>query len=86
MPNYNLLVLGLYEIMQVEAVRAALTDKEEMVLYSGHNAPRTESVALLLSKAQKAPIGWEARGQGLSQHPSERRGRMNVVAMLCSNK
>ena len=65
MHNYNLVVLGLCETRWKQSGQLRLTTGE-MVLYSGHeesNAPHTEGVALLLTKeAQKALIGWEARG------------------------
>ena len=65
MHNYNLVVLGLCETRWKQSGQLRLTTGE-MVLYSGHeesNAPHTEGVALLLKKeAQKALIGWEARG------------------------
>ena len=57
-----------------------------MVLYSGHeesSAPRTEGVALMLTKeAQKALIGWEARGPRFitaSFRTVRKNIRMNVV-------
>lgn len=65
MYNYNLVLLGLCETRWKQSGQLRLTTGK-MVLYSGHeesSAPHTEGVALLLVKeAQKALIGWEARG------------------------
>ena len=65
MHNCKLLLLGLCETRWKQSGQLRLTTGE-MVLYSGHeenSAPHTEGVALLLTEeAQKALIGWEARG------------------------
>ena len=83
--NYNLVVLGLCETRWKQSGQLRLTTGE-MVLYSGHeesNAPHTEGVALLLTKeAQKALIGWEARGPRFitaSFRTVRKKIRMNVV-------
>ena len=85
MRNYNLVVLGLCATKWKQSGQLRLTTGK-MVLYFGHeehNAPRTEGVALLLSKeAQKALIGWDARGPRFitASFRTERKNiRMNVV-------
>ena len=58
MRRFNLAVLGLCETRWTQSGQLRLTTGE-MLLYSGHE----EDVGLLLRKeAQKALIGWEARG------------------------
>ncbi|KAJ7393817.1 hypothetical protein OS493_003483 [Desmophyllum pertusum] len=71
MCNYNLVVRELCEIMQVEAVRAAATDKDEMVL---------------LKVAQKAPIGEKLEDQGFITASFRTERKNECSAMLCSNK
>ena len=85
MHNYNLVVLGLCETRWKQSGQLRRTTGE-MVLYSGHeesNAPHMEGVALLLTKeAQKALIGWEARGPRFitaSFRTARKNIRMNVV-------
>ena len=85
MHNYNLMVLGIFETRWKQSGQLRLTTGE-MVLYSGHeesNSPHTEVVALLLMKeAQKALIGWEARGPRFitaSFRTVRKNIRMNVV-------
>ena len=85
MPNYNLVLLGLCENRWKQSGQLQLTTGE-MVLYSGHeenSAPHSEGVALLLTvEAQKALIGWEARGPRFitaSFRTVRKNIRMNVV-------
>ena len=63
--RFNLALLGLCETRWTQSGRLRLTTGE-IILYSGHeedDAPHSEGVALLLGKeAQRALIGWEARG------------------------
>ena len=63
--RFNLAVLGLCETLWTQSGQLRLTTGE-LKLYSGHeeeDAPHSEGVGLLLRKeAQKALIGWEARG------------------------
>ena len=64
MRRFNVTVLGLCETRWTQSGQLQLTTGE--LIYSGHeeeDAPHLEGVALLLRKeAQKALIGWEARG------------------------
>ena len=65
MRRFNLALLGLCETRWTQSGQLRLTTGE-IILYSGHeedDAPHSEGVALLLGKeAQRALIGWEARG------------------------
>ncbi|VDO49214.1 unnamed protein product [Schistosoma margrebowiei] len=65
MRRYNLEVLGISETHWTQVGQQRITSGE-LLLYSGHekeNAPRTQGVALMLSKhAQNALTGWESHG------------------------
>ena len=65
MKNYNLTVLGISETRLTGSGQRRLATGE-LLLYSGHeedDAPRTQGVALMLSKTvQGAPTGLEAHG------------------------
>ncbi|VDO88320.1 unnamed protein product [Schistosoma margrebowiei] len=65
MRRYNLAVLGISETHWTQAGQKRLATGE-MLLYSGHeedNAPHTQGVALMLSKAARnALVGWESHG------------------------
>ena len=68
MNRYHLSILGLCETRWTQSGKRRLATGE-VILYSGHeeeDAAHTEGVALMLGKeAQKALLGWEARGQRL---------------------
>ncbi|KAI0224556.1 hypothetical protein LSAT2_024445 [Lamellibrachia satsuma] len=72
MRRFNLALLGLCETRWTQSGRLRLTTGE-IILYSGHeedDAPHSEGVALLLGKeAQRALIGWEARGPSTVVEP-----------------
>ena len=85
MQIYNLVLLGLCETRWKQSGQLRLTTGER-VLYSGHeenSAPHTEGIALLLTEdAQKALIGWEARGPRFipaSFRTVKKNIRLNVV-------
>ncbi|VDO53983.1 unnamed protein product [Schistosoma margrebowiei] len=65
MRRYNLAVLGISETHWTQAGQQRLNTGEKL-LYSGHeeeNAPYTQGVALMLSKAARnAFVGWESHG------------------------
>ncbi|VDP07359.1 unnamed protein product, partial [Schistosoma margrebowiei] len=65
MRRYNLAVLGISETYWTQAGQKKLPTRGVM-LYSGHeeeNAPHTQGVALMLSKAARnALVGWESHG------------------------
>ncbi|VDP79706.1 unnamed protein product, partial [Schistosoma curassoni] len=65
MRRYNLEVLGISETHWTKVGQQRLAS-EELLLYSGHdeeNVPRTQRVALILSKqTQNALMGWESHG------------------------
>ena len=65
MRRFNLAVRGLCETRWTQSGQLRLTTGE-LILYSGHeeeDAPHSEGVGLLsIKEAQKALIGWEARG------------------------
>ncbi|VDP32225.1 unnamed protein product [Schistosoma curassoni] len=58
------MVLGISETHWTQAGRGK-TDSGEMLLYFDHeeeNAPHTQEVDMMLSKARNALIGWESHG------------------------
>ncbi|VDP54468.1 unnamed protein product, partial [Schistosoma margrebowiei] len=72
MRRCNLEVLGISETHWTQVGQQRLTSGE-LLLYSGHeekNAPRTQGVALMLSKqAQNALTGWESHGPRIIKAP-----------------
>ena len=85
MSRYNLSILGLSETRWTKSGRRRLATGE-VILYSGHeeeDAAHTEGVAFMLRKdAQKALLGWEARGSRLitaSFKTSQKKIKMNVI-------
>ncbi|VDP04900.1 unnamed protein product [Schistosoma margrebowiei] len=85
MKKYNLEVLGISETYWAQVGQQRLASVE-LLLYSGHeeeNAPRTQGVALMLSKeTQKALIGWESHGLRITKvfFNTEKEGiSMNVI-------
>ena len=85
MRNYNISILGISESRWTDSGQKRLATGE-MLLFSGHeqeNAPHTQGVAFMLSKAaQKALIGWEAHGPRLitaSFKTKKKRINMNIV-------
>ena len=85
MRRFNLALLGLCETRWTQSGRLRLTTGD-IILYSGHeedDAPHSEWVALLLGKeAQRARIGWEARGPRsiiASFRTKNKRIKMNIV-------
>ena len=85
MRRFNLAVLGLCETRWTQSGQLRLTTGE-LILYSGHeeeDAPHSEGVGLLLRKeAQKALIGWEARGSRIITacfKTKNKKIKMNIV-------
>jgi exonuclease III len=85
MRNYNISILGISESRWTDSGQKRLATGE-ILLFSGHkqeNAPHTQGVAFMLSKAaQKALIGWEAHGPRLitaSFKTKKKRINMNIV-------
>ena len=85
MNRYHLSILGLCETRWTQSGKRRLATGE-VILYSGHeeeDAAHTEGVALMLGKeAQKALLGWEARGPRLmtaSFKTSQKKIKMNVI-------
>ena len=85
MNKYNLSILGLCETRWNQSGKRRLATGE-IILYSGHeeeDAPHTEGVAFMLNKdAQKALIGWEAKGSRLitaTFKTSQKKINMNLI-------
>ena len=85
MRNYRLSILGRRESRWTGSGQRWLISGE-LLLFSGHeqeNAPRTEGVALMLSRtAQRALIGWEGHGQRIitaTLRTNDRRINMDVI-------
>ena len=83
--SFNLALLGLCEARWNQSGQLQLKTGE-FILYYGHekqDAPHSEGVALLLGKeAQRALIGWEARGPmciTASFRTKNKRIKMNIV-------
>ena len=92
MRRFNLALLGLCETRWTQSGQLRLTTGE-IILYSGHeedDAPLSEGVALLLGKeAQRALIGWEARGPRCvtaSFRTKNKRIKMNIVQCYAPTK
>ena len=91
MRRFNLAVLGLCETRWTQSGQLRLTTGE-LILYSGHeeeDAPHSEGVGLLLRKeAQKALIGWEARGSRIitACFKKKKKDKNEHSAMLCPNQ
>ena len=87
--RFSLAVLGLCETRWTQSGQLRLTTGE-LILYSGHeeeDAPHSEGVGLLLRKeAQKALIGWEARGSRIITACFKTKDKNEHSAVLCPNQ
>ena len=85
--NSNLNVLGISETKYTGSGQRRLTTGE-VLLFSGHeedNAPRTQGVALVLSKtAQRALTGWETHGPRILKAAFQTKKRkINMDVIQC---